>query len=137
MDLINEKDTWHNLSSSLFSPFGHFLVDLFSHLWLDFSDISSKKSHKSLGSRVNNINLMESDGMDHLFSLLKLTLWALHVSGLWPTVVEVAGSCEGTTQLRNLTRSLVDGDDVTAHNFFFLDGLDHLGTKNDSEKILL
>jgi len=67
--------------------------------------------------------------MDHLFSLLKLTLWALHISGLWPTVVEVAGSCEGTTQLRNLTRSLVDGDDVTAHNLFFLDGLDHLGTK--------
>ena len=67
--------------------------------------------------------------MDDLFSLLELTLWALHISGLWPTVVEVAGSSERSSQLRNLTGSLVDGDDVTAHYLFFLDGLNHLGTK--------
>ena len=89
MDLINEKDTWHDLSSSLFSPLGNFLIDLLSDLWLDLSNISSEQGHKTLGSRVDNINLVKSDSMDNLLSLLKFSLWALHISGLRTRVVEV------------------------------------------------
>ena len=67
--------------------------------------------------------------MDHLLSLLELTLWALHESGLWAGVVEVRGSGEGTTELRDFTGGFVNGDNITTHDFLFLDRLDHLGTK--------
>jgi hypothetical protein len=50
MHLINEEDTWNDFSSSFFSPFGDFLVDLFSDFRLDFTNISGKKCHETLSS---------------------------------------------------------------------------------------
>jgi hypothetical protein len=42
VDLINEEDTWHNFGTAFFSPLSYLLIDLFSNLWLDFTNISSK-----------------------------------------------------------------------------------------------
>lgn len=120
MDLIDEEDTWDNLCASLFSPLGDFLVDLLSDFGLDFSNISCEQGHESLRPRVDDIDFVECHGVHDLLSLLQLTLGALHESSLWSLVIEVAGSGEGFTQLRNLSGGLVDGDDVTSHDLLLL-----------------
>jgi len=126
MYLINEENTWDDLSSSFFSPFGDLLVNLFSDFWLDLTNITSKEGHETLCSRVDDINLMKCYCVHDLFALLQLTLWALHIPCLWPCVIKVTAPGEGSTQLRDLARGLVDGDDVTGHDLFFLNGLNHL-----------
>jgi hypothetical protein len=50
VNLIDEKNTWNDFSSAFFSPFGYFLVDLFSDFWFDFTNVSGKKSHETLSS---------------------------------------------------------------------------------------
>jgi hypothetical protein len=50
VDLIDKQDTWYDLGSTFFSPFSDFLVDLFSNLWFDLTDISSEKGHETLSS---------------------------------------------------------------------------------------
>jgi hypothetical protein len=42
MDLVNEKNTRHNLSSSFFSPFSDFLVNLLTDFRFYFSNITSE-----------------------------------------------------------------------------------------------
>ena len=71
MHLVNEQDTWHDLSSSLLSPLCNLLIYLLPHLRLYLSDIPRKKSHKSLSPRIDNIDLVESNGMHHFFPLLQ------------------------------------------------------------------
>jgi hypothetical protein len=58
MHLIDEKNTRNNLSASLFAPFGNLLIDVLSNFRFDFTNVTSKKSQKSLGSAVNNVNFM-------------------------------------------------------------------------------
>jgi len=94
MDLIDEEDTWHDLSTSFFSPLGDLLVDLFTNFRLDFTDITREKSHEALSSRINDIDLMKCDGVDDFFSLLKFTFWALDKSGLWSNIIIVTASGE-------------------------------------------
>lgn len=50
MDFIDEEDTGDDLGAALFSPLSHFLVDLFSHLRLDLSDVTSEESHEALSA---------------------------------------------------------------------------------------
>jgi len=40
MDLIDEEDTRHDLGSSLLTPFCYLLINLFSNLGLNFTNIS-------------------------------------------------------------------------------------------------
>lgn len=42
VDLVDEKDTRHDLSTALLTPFGNLLVDLFADFWLDFANVSGK-----------------------------------------------------------------------------------------------
>jgi len=125
VDLIDEQDTWNDLSSTFFSPFGNFLVDLFSNLWFDLTDITSEKGHETLSSRVDNINFVKGDSMNNFFSLLEFTFWALNVSGLWSRVIEITASCERSSKFWNFTWSFINSDDISRQNFFFLDRLDH------------
>jgi hypothetical protein len=74
-----------------------------------------------LGSGVNDINFMESNGMDNFLSLLEFTLWALDVSSLWSTVVKVTASSERSSELGDFTGGFINSDDVTGHDLLFLD----------------
>lgn len=94
MDLIDEQDTGHDLSTALFSPLGDFLVDLLSNLGFDLTDITSEESHESLGARVDHINLVKGHGVDDFLSLLELTFGALDKASLGTNVVEVRASGE-------------------------------------------
>ena len=98
MHLIDEEDTWHDLSSSFLSPLGNFLVDLLSDFWFDLTNVSSEKSHKSLSSRIDDIDLVKGDSMNNLLSLLELSFRALHISSLWTSVVKIAASGEGPSK---------------------------------------
>ena len=40
--LIDEEHTWNDFSSAFFSPFGHFLIDLFSNFWFDLTNVTSE-----------------------------------------------------------------------------------------------
>jgi hypothetical protein len=70
VDLIDEEDTWHNFGTAFFSPLSYLLIDLFSNLWLNFTNISSKESKETLSSAVNDIDFVQSDGMNDFLSLL-------------------------------------------------------------------
>ena len=94
MDLINKEDTWHNFGTAFFSPLSYLLIDLFSNLWLDFTNISSKESKETLSSAVNNIDFVQSDGMNDFLSLLKFTLWALYEARLGSNIIVVTASGE-------------------------------------------
>ena len=94
MDLIDEEDTWDDLSTAFFSPLGDLLVDLLANFRLDFTDITREKSHEALGSGIDDIDLMECDGVHDFLSLLKFTFWALNESGLWSNIIVVTASGE-------------------------------------------
>jgi len=98
MDLIDEQDTWNDLSSAFFSPFSNFLINLFSDFWFNFTDITSEKSHETLSSGVDNINFVKSNSVNDFFSLLEFTFWALDVSSLWSGVIEITASSEGSSK---------------------------------------
>ena len=89
MDLIDEENTWHDLGTALLSPFSNLLVDLLTDLRLDLTDVTREKGHEALGSGVDDIDLVEGDGVDDFLSLLELTLWALDESGLGSNVVVI------------------------------------------------
>jgi hypothetical protein len=92
VDLINEEDTWHNFCTAFLSPFSYLLIDLLSNLRLDFTNISSKESKETLSSAVNNIDFVQSNGVDDFLSLLKFTLRALNEAGLGSNIIVVTAS---------------------------------------------
>jgi hypothetical protein len=92
MDLINEEDTWNNFGTAFLSPLSNLLIDLFSNLRLDFTNISSKESKETLSSAVNNIDFVQSNGVDDFLSLLKFTLRALNEAGLGSNIIVVTAS---------------------------------------------
>ena len=89
VDLINEENTRHDFSTALFAPLSNLLINLFTHLRLDLTDITREKSHEALGARVDDIDLMESHSVDDFLTLLQLTLGALYEPSLGANIVEV------------------------------------------------
>ncbi len=129
MYLINEEDTRDDLSTALFSPLSNFLVNLFTNFRFNFTNVTSEKSHETLGSRVDDIDFVKSDCVDNFLTLLELAFWALHEAGLRANIVEIRAARKRATQLGNFAASLVNCDDVACHNFLLGDGFNHLGTQ--------
>jgi hypothetical protein len=50
VNFVDEEYSRNNLSSALFTPFSNLLINLFADFWFDFTDITSKKRHETLGS---------------------------------------------------------------------------------------
>ena len=125
VNLVNKKNARNNFCSSFFSPLGNLLIDLFSDLWFDFADVSGKQSHKSLSSWVDDIDFVQSHCMNNFLSLLKLALGTLNKSSLGALVVEITRSREWLSKLRDLSWCFVNCNDVSCHDFLFLNGLNH------------
>jgi hypothetical protein len=70
VNFVDEKYARNNFSSAFLTPFSNFLIDLFADFWFNFADITRKECHETLSSGVDNIDLMKSDSMNDLFSLL-------------------------------------------------------------------
>jgi len=94
MDFINEEDTWYDLSTAFLSPFCNLLVNLFTNFWLDLTNVTSEESHEALRARVNDIDLVESNCVHDLLSLLELTFGALNEASLRSDIVEVTAAGE-------------------------------------------
>jgi len=89
VDLINEENARDDFSASFFSPFCNFLINLFSDLGLDLTDVSGEECHEALGAGVDDIDLVEGHSVNNFLSLLKLTFRALNESGLRTNVIIV------------------------------------------------
>lgn len=55
VDLVYEKDTWHNLSLPFFPPLPHFGVDLLSNFVPDLPRVPREEGEKALGSGGGNV----------------------------------------------------------------------------------
>merc|ERR1719370_1882716 len=126
VNLVDEKHPRGNFRLPLFSPFRHLGVDLVPHLRFDLSCISTKKSEESLSPRINHIDLVQSDSVNHLFPLLKFSLWTLDKPRASPRSVIIPGSCKTPSQSCDLAGRLVDGDHVPCLHLLLDHRLDHL-----------
>jgi len=70
--------SWDNLGLPFFPPLGYLRVDLVSKLRFYLSGIASEEREETLRPTVDDIDLVQRDCMDDLFSLLDFTLWTLH-----------------------------------------------------------
>ena len=129
MDLINEENTWDDFSAPFFSPFCNFLINLFSDLGLNLTDVSSEECHEALGARVDDIDLVKGHSMNNLLALLELTFRALNESRLRSNIIVVRLAGERSTQLGDFAARLINGDDVTSHNLLLGDAFNHLGAQ--------
>jgi len=92
VNLIDKKNSWNYLSSAFFTPLSYFLIDLLSNFWLDFSNITCKKSQETLGSAIDNIYFMERYCMHDFLSFLELTLGALNKPCLGSNIIIITAS---------------------------------------------
>jgi len=92
VNFVDKKYTWDDFSSTLFTPLCNFLIDLLSNFRFNFTNISCKKCHEALGSRIYDVDFVKSDSVNNFFSFLQLTLWALNKSSLGTNIVIVTAA---------------------------------------------
>mmetsp|Transcript_6849 Transcript_6849/g.19132 ORF Transcript_6849/g.19132 Transcript_6849/m.19132 type:complete len:353 (+) Transcript_6849:536-1594(+) len=125
--LIDEQDAGNDGGPSLLAPFGHLGIDLIPHLALDLAGISREQGQETLLPGIDDINLVQTYGVDDLLSLLQLPLWTLHEASLGPHGIVVSAAAEGTAELADLSAGLVNGDNVAGRHLLLGEGVDHLG----------
>lgn len=69
---------WNDLRLSFFPPLTHFGINLLADFRLDLSGVSREKSQEALCATVNDVDLVQRHCVDHLFSLLQLSLRTLY-----------------------------------------------------------
>ena len=141
VDLVNEQNPGSDLRLALLPPLRDLGVDLVPHFRLDLSSVPAEQGEETLGPAVDDVDLVEGDGVDDLLPLLELPLGALDEPGAGSGGVIVPSSGETSscnqsslrchqnyltqqlTQLCDLPRGLVDGDDVSGLNLLLHHGL--------------
>lgn len=78
MCLVDEQDTRDHRGLAVVFPLSNLLVNLLTHLGLDFARISSEEGEETLLTGVDDIDVVERDRMDGLLALLELTLGTLY-----------------------------------------------------------
>lgn len=126
MNFVDEEHSRNNVSFPFFPPLWNFLVYLLSNFLSNLSCGSGEESQKSLRARVDDINFMQGNSVDYLFTLLDFSFWTVNKSSLWAHGIVVRCSCKASASLRDLSWSLIDGDDVSSDDLFLLNGFDHL-----------
>ena len=74
--------SWDDLRFSLFSPLSYFCIYLVAELWFDLAGVSSKKGEEALCPAVDDVYLMQGDGVHNFLALLNFALRALYELGL-------------------------------------------------------
>ena len=126
MDLVDEEHARHDLGLALLLPLGDFRVDLLAHLAANLARVAGEEGQEALGAGVDDVNLVQADDVDDFAALLQLSIRALHELGVGAHGVVVARAGVRPAELADLSRRLVDGDDVAGHYFFFRHRVDHL-----------
>mmetsp|Transcript_17890 Transcript_17890/g.33916 ORF Transcript_17890/g.33916 Transcript_17890/m.33916 type:complete len:230 (+) Transcript_17890:817-1506(+) len=78
-----------------------------------------------MASRVDDINLVQGNGMDHFFAFLEFVFRTLYETSHRSHRVVVMGSRERTSKLGDATRCLVYGDHVPSSDLLLAEGLNH------------
>lgn len=125
VDFIDEKHTRYDLSSSFFSPFSYFLINLFSDFRFNFTNITGKKGHETLCAGVNNINFMKGHRVNNFFSFLKFSFRTLYKSGLWTNVIIITAASKGSSKLRDFAACFVNGNNITSLDLLLRDCFNH------------
>jgi hypothetical protein len=68
---------WYDLRFTLFSPLCHLGVDLIPELRLNFTSVACEQREEALSATIYNVDLMERDCVNDLFSFLNFAFWAL------------------------------------------------------------
>ena len=97
VDLVNEQHTRSDLRLTLLPPLRDFGVDLVPHFRLDLSRVPTEQGEEALGPAINDVDLVEGDGVHHLLPLLQLPFWALDEPGAGSSRVIVASPGETST----------------------------------------
>ena len=77
VDLVNEEQTRNDVGLAFLAPLGDSLVDLSAHLGRDLASVAAEQGHVALGARVDDVDLVQRDGVNHLFALCQLALGTL------------------------------------------------------------
>ena len=131
------------MSGKLKNLNNYLLIDLISNFLLNFTSITGEKGQETLGSGVDDVDFVKSDGVDNFLSLLEFTFGASDHLSLRALSIEFSGSAERSSEFSNSARGLflskfkfekgmshlVDSDNITSIDFFLLDGFDHFLTK--------
>ena len=124
---VDEQHAGYDFGFSFFFPLADFGVDLIADFGANFARVAGEEGEEALGAGVDDVDLVEGDGVDDFFSFLKLAVRALDKLGVGAHGVVVAGSGEGAAELGDFTGRFVDGDDVACHDAFAGHGVDHFG----------
>lgn len=125
--LVDEEHARHDLGFPFFFPLAHLGVDLVPDLAPDLARVAAEEGQEPLGARVDDVDLVERDGVYYLLALLQLAVGALQELGVDAHGVVVAAAGVAAAQLGDLAAALVDADDVAGHNALLGHGVDHLG----------
>lgn len=127
VDLVDEEDAGDDLRFPFLLPLPDLGVDLVPDLAADLARVAAEEGQEALGPRVDDVDLVQGDGVDDLAALLELAVGALQELGVGAHGVVVAGAGVGAAQLGDLAAALVDGDDVAGDDALPRHGVDHLG----------
>ena len=92
MNLIDEEDPGHNFRFPLLFPLPHFGVDLVADFAADLPGVSGEEGQKSLRSRVDDVDFVETDRVNDFFPFLQFTVRTLNELGVCAHGVVVARS---------------------------------------------
>ena len=79
-NLIDEQHPGRDLGLALLPPLGDLGVYLVPDLGLDLAGVAGEEGEEALGAGVDDVDLVQGDGVRHLLALLQLALGALNES---------------------------------------------------------
>ena len=94
VDLVNEQNTGSDLRLALLPPLRDLGVDLVPDFRLNLPGVSTEQGQKALSPAVDDVDLVQGDGVHHLLPLLQLALGTLHEPGAGPGSVIISSSGE-------------------------------------------
>ena len=80
--LVDHQDAGDDVGFAFLLPVGDLGVDLVPQLGLDLASVAGKEGEEALRSRIDDIDLVQGDGVDDFFADLQLAFWALNEFGL-------------------------------------------------------
>ena len=129
VNLIDEQNTWNQIRLVLLLPLSNLLINLISYFRSDFSSLSREQSHKSLGPRVNHIDVMKRHSMNNLFPLKNLSFWTLSKPCLRRNSIKLRGLCKTSSKSVNLSTCLVNSNDISSCDFLSQKSFDHFSSQ--------
>eukprot|EP00051_Salpingoeca_urceolata_P026918 m.479273 g.479273 ORF g.479273 m.479273 type:complete len:369 (-) comp21389_c0_seq1:118-1224(-) len=126
---VDKQYPWDDFGLALFSPLGNLCVDLVADLGLDLTRVTRKQRQKALRAAVDDVNLVQADGVHDFLALLKLALGSVNKFCSRPGCVVVTCARKRPPNHTNLPRCLVNCDHVPCHDFLLCERFNHFAAE--------